>query len=131
MYALMRYNDFENDELSQCDCKPPFTAEYAISARNDLNEPNGSYPFEAIGFRDWGAIDVKITTRDMSQRFEMLFVSSPAYERHPPFQWSMTKLSENIRHEGHPDKWAFAPYFIRWYPFDNEIAGVDIVEGRV
>ncbi|XP_054169360.1 putative phospholipase B-like 2 [Oppia nitens] len=126
VYSLMRSNDFENDPLSRCNCVPPFTAEYAISARNDLNEPNGIYPLEAIGFRDWGAIDVKITTSEMWRRFEMLVVSSPSYEKHQPFQWSTTKLPKNIRHEGHPDKWAFPPYFIRWYPFDSELAGVII-----
>ncbi|CAG2102156.1 unnamed protein product [Medioppia subpectinata] len=128
LYSLMRYNNFENDAFSRCDCVPPFTAEYAIAARNDLNQPDGTYPFDALGFRDWGAIDVKITTNDMAKRFEMLVVSSPSYERQQPFQWSTTKLSKSIRHEGHPDKWAFSPYFIKWYPYDTEIAGVTIAE---
>ena len=128
LYSLLRYNDFERDPLSRCDCDPPFTSEYAIAARNDLNDPNGRYPFDAIGFRDWGAVDVKITTNDMSKQFEMLVVSSPSYERHEPFQWSNTKLSKTIRHEGHPDKWDFAPYFIRWYPLETEIANFTTAE---
>lgn len=42
MLALMRYNDFKHDPLSQCDCQPPYSAENAISARNDLNMANGA-----------------------------------------------------------------------------------------
>jgi hypothetical protein len=124
----MRYNNFERDDLSECNCTPPYTAEYAISARNDLNDPNGTYPFDAIKFRDWGGIDVKITTAEMSKKLEMLIVSSPSYEQQQPFQWSTTKLPKTIRHEGHPDKWAFLPHILRWYPEDNEVAGVTIAE---
>jgi len=124
----MRYNDFEHDPLSKCNCTPNYTAEYAISARNDLNDPNGTYPFEAVSFRDWGGIDVKITNLEMSKQFEMLVVSSPTYEQQQPFQWSRTMLPKDIRHEGHPDKWAFAPHYLKWYPNDNEVAGVNIAE---
>ena len=117
----MRYNDFKNDPLSRCECSPPYTSEYAIAARNDLNDPNGTYSFNAIGFRDWGAVDVKITTNEMSKRFEMLVVSSPSYEKQPAFQWSATNLSKTIRREGLPDKWHFPPYIIKWYPFETEL----------
>ena len=127
-YSLLRYNDFKKDPLSRCRCEPPYTAEYAIAARNDLNDPKGSYPFEALGFRDWGAVDVKITTFDMYKDFEMLVVSSPSYEKHPPFQWSTTKLPKTIRHEGHPDKWDFAPYIIKWYPFETKAANFTVAE---
>lgn len=42
MLALMRYNDFKHDPLAQCECQPPYSAENAISARNDLNMKNGT-----------------------------------------------------------------------------------------
>lgn len=130
IYHLMRYNDFKNDELSFCNCSPPFTAEYAIAARNDLNDPNGSYPFEALKFRDWGAIDAKITNTEMARKGEMLMISSPTYESQEPFQWSTTNLPKSTRHEGHPDRWAFSPYFLKWFPNESEIAGVTIAESQ-
>ena len=54
MERLMRYNDFKNDPLAACDCIPPYSAENAISARNDLNPRNGTYPFSALGHRSHG-----------------------------------------------------------------------------
>ena len=45
MIKLMRYNNFQKDPLSKCDCTPPYSAENAISARNDLNPKSGTYPF--------------------------------------------------------------------------------------
>ena len=51
MIKLMRYNNFTLDPLSRCDCSPPFSGENAISARNDLNPRNGTYPFGALGHR--------------------------------------------------------------------------------
>jgi hypothetical protein len=33
MTRLMRYNNFQSDPVSACDCTPPFSAENAISAR--------------------------------------------------------------------------------------------------
>ena len=47
----MRYNDFRRDPLSRCNCTPPYSAENAISARNDLNPKGGKYPFPALGHR--------------------------------------------------------------------------------
>jgi len=124
----MRYNNFQNNPLSDCNCRPRYTAEYAIAARNDLNDPNGTYPFEALSFRDWGAIDTKVTNLEMSKNFEMLVVSSPTYDQQEPFEWSTTRLPKSIRHEGHPDNWAFPPYYLKWYPIENELVGADIVE---
>ena len=64
MIRLMRYNDYQNDPLSACDCDPPYSAENAISARCDLNPANGTYPFSALGHRDHGATDMKLTTTE-------------------------------------------------------------------
>jgi hypothetical protein len=37
MVKLMRYNNYEKDPASACDCTPPYSAENAISARCELN----------------------------------------------------------------------------------------------
>lgn len=58
----MRYNDYQHDPLSVCDCNPPYSAENAIAARCDLNPANGLYPFPALGHRQHGATDAKITS---------------------------------------------------------------------
>lgn len=58
--TLMRYNDFKNDPLSKCNCTPPYSAENAISSRNDLNPPDGKYPFKALSFRSHGGTDMKV-----------------------------------------------------------------------
>jgi len=62
MFLLMRYNDYKHDPLSKCDCNPPYSAENAISARCDLNPANGVYPFPALGHRQHGATDAKLTS---------------------------------------------------------------------
>ena len=47
----MRYNNYTMDPLSRCQCDPPYSGENAISARNDLNPRNGTYPFHALSHR--------------------------------------------------------------------------------
>ena len=51
MVKLMRYNNYTRDPLSRCQCHPPYSGENAISARNDLNPRNGTYPFHALSHR--------------------------------------------------------------------------------
>lgn len=55
-----RYNNFEHDPLSACDCKPPYSAENAIASRSDLMPAKGRYPFSALGHRLHGATDMKV-----------------------------------------------------------------------
>ena len=57
-----RYNDFKHDDLSVCNCTPPYSGENAIAARSDLNPPDGMYPFSALGHRLHGAIDMKVNS---------------------------------------------------------------------
>jgi len=123
LYKLMRYNDFKNDPLSKCDCSPPYSAEYAIAARNDLNDPNGSYPIKGLGFRSVGAIDMKMTNYELFRKLEIVANSGPTYDEQPVFQWSNSKLI-GVRHEGQPDKWNFAPVHVMWFP--NQTIELDI-----
>lgn len=119
MYLLMRYNDFKNDPLSRCStCSPPYTAIAAISSRSDLNDPNGIYPFPALGFRGSGAIDAKITTAEMMKRLELVAINSPTYENQPVFSWSTTDpiIAHKLRHKGHPETFNFKPQHVRWFP---------------
>ena len=57
-----RYNDYQHDVLSRCNCTPPYSGENAISARSDLNPANGKYPFGALGHRQHGGTDAKVNT---------------------------------------------------------------------
>lgn len=61
---LVRYNDFTHDPISRqgCTADPPFSAENAIAARDDLNPADGNYTIAALGHRDHAAIDAKYTT---------------------------------------------------------------------
>ena len=60
IHVLCRYNNFQHDPLSACNCTPPYSAENAISARSDLNPANGVYPFSALGHRSHGGVDSKV-----------------------------------------------------------------------
>ncbi|GIY08069.1 putative phospholipase B-like 2 [Caerostris extrusa] len=114
MMKLMRYNDFKNDPLSQCNCTPPYSADCAISSRNDLNPANGTYPFPSLGHSDVGATDMKLTTSQLFKKLQFVAVSGPTYDSLPPFQWSKTDFGNKIKHEGHPDLWKFKPIIHKW-----------------
>ena len=72
-----RYNNYRNEPFSKCDCVPPFSGENTISARSDLNPADGKYPFNALGHRDHGATDMKMTNLDMMLNLEFLAISGP------------------------------------------------------
>ena len=56
-----RYNDFKNDELSKCSCTPPYSSTLTISSRCDLNDINGKYPDDDLGYGCFGATDAKVS----------------------------------------------------------------------
>lgn len=105
MKALMRYNNFQHDPLSRCNCTPPYSGENAISARSDLNPANGTYPFDALGHRAHGGIDCKVTSYALFSNFSVHAISGPTYDQQPVFQWSTSGL--NYPHYGQPDRWEF------------------------
>uniref|UniRef100_A0A0M3IS46 Phospholipase B-like n=1 Tax=Ascaris lumbricoides TaxID=6252 RepID=A0A0M3IS46_ASCLU len=111
---LMRSNDYQHDPLSRCNCTPPYSGENAISCRSDLNPPNGTYPFPALGFRDHGATDMKATNVSLmaTQLFEG--ISGPTYDPLPIFDWNTTPLKENVSHIGQPLQFRFPPVVHRW-----------------
>ncbi|XP_061842417.1 putative phospholipase B-like 2 [Nerophis lumbriciformis] len=116
MMRLMRYNNFKEDPLSQCQgCNPLENGENAISARSDLNPANGTYPFGALRQRSHGGTDMKMTSYRMFRRYEMLAASGPTWDQVPPFQWS-TSPYKDLLHMGHPDIWAFKPIKVTWTP---------------
>ena len=114
MIQLMRYNNFKHDPLSKCDCDPPFSAENAISARNDLNPKNGTYPFGALGHRSHGGTDMKLTTSSLAPKLRFYAVSSPTYDQLPPFRWSEQDFANDTPHYGHPDLWNFPVVLHKW-----------------
>uniref|UniRef100_A0A1B6LIZ1 Phospholipase B-like n=1 Tax=Graphocephala atropunctata TaxID=36148 RepID=A0A1B6LIZ1_9HEMI len=115
MMQLMRSNDFQHDPLSRCNCSPPYSAENAIAARNDLNLVNGTYPFNALSHRSHGAIDAKVTNYRMSQSQSLWAVSGPTTGAHlRPFQWSTSDFNHQLPHRGHPDRFNFKPVNFSW-----------------
>ena len=114
MTRLMRYNNFQKDPLSRCDCQPPYSAENAISARNDLNPKNGTYPFGSLGHRSHGGTDMKMTSHSMFWRGQFLAIGGPTYDDLPPFRWSEVDFAKDTPHYGHPDLWKFDPVVHQW-----------------
>ncbi|XP_067911223.1 putative phospholipase B-like 2 isoform X2 [Heterodontus francisci] len=114
MIKLMRYNNFMNDPLSECQlCNPKSNGENAISARSDLNPANGTYPFSALGLRSHGGTDMKVTSFELHKTYQMIAVSGPTWDEVPAFQWSKSPFS-NLVHMGHPDLWKFRPVMVQW-----------------
>uniref|UniRef100_A0A5S6QFS7 Casein kinase II subunit alpha n=1 Tax=Trichuris muris TaxID=70415 RepID=A0A5S6QFS7_TRIMR len=109
LMRLMRYNNFKVDPLSGCNCTPPYSAENAISARNDLNDPNGEYPFPALGHRPHGGTDMKATNIDLVKSLRFVAICGPTYDNLPPFKWSTSYWDKKLSHYGHPDAFTFGP----------------------
>lgn len=117
MIKMMRYNDYKKDPLSACDCNPPYSGENTISARSDLNPADGTYPFDALGHRDHGATDMKMTNFEMSRNLEFIGICGPTFDDNndiPAFVWSQADFGNSTNHFGHPDKWNFDPLHVKW-----------------
>ncbi|VUZ53168.1 unnamed protein product [Hymenolepis diminuta] len=112
MYRLMRYNDFIHDPLSRYNSTPPYTAFFAIAARGDLNDPNGSYPLPFLGYRLHGSTDVKLVNLAMVRSLSMIAVAGPTYDQVPVFEWS-SAWPDKSRPLMHPDRWDFPPVVIQ------------------
>jgi len=119
MIKLMRYNNYTMDPLSKCDCNPPYSGENAISARNDLNPRNGTYPFHALSHRSHGGTDMKMTSFSLAQNLQFIAQSGPTWDPLPPFQWSLQDFMDTP-HVGHPDLWQFEPIIPKWITNDEQ-----------
>lgn len=113
MRKIMRYNQFQTDPLSRCNCTPPYSAENAIASRSDLNPANGVYPIGALARRCHGASDAKIATHQLMQRFSTLAISGPTTDDQPPFDWRTANFP-SYRHLGHPDVFDFDWEIMTW-----------------
>ena len=113
MIKLMRYNNYQHDEYSACNCTPPFSAENAIAARSDLNPADGVYPFGALGHRSHAATDAKITSYELFKQRQFVAIGGPPHDDVPAFQWSVSDF-RNLTHNGHPDLWVFEPVTQSW-----------------
>ncbi|KAK4472345.1 hypothetical protein MN116_003606 [Schistosoma mekongi] len=79
----------------------------AISARDELNDPKGWYPIPSWSYRLHGGTDAKIVDLSMINQLNMIAISGPTYDDHPPFRWSLIKdVKKPLMH---PDKWQFPP----------------------
>ncbi|KAK6744760.1 hypothetical protein RB195_011465 [Necator americanus] len=126
---LMRYNDYTHDEFSRCKCTPlPYTAEAAIAARGDLNDPNGTYEWKEMGFRDHAAFDFKGTNYEMFSKLRFRAWGGPTYDPLPVFDWSTTKVVAN--HFGQPQVWNFTYVDLEWET-ETEVLGFENVDRSV
>lgn len=103
--------------MSRCDkCSPPYSGENTIAARSDLNPASGKYPFDALGHRDHGATDMKMTSFSLSRQAEFVAVSGPPYDNEDvtPFAWSKADFGNSTKHFGLPDVWKFKPILVKW-----------------
>ncbi|KAJ1374921.1 hypothetical protein KIN20_038126 [Parelaphostrongylus tenuis] len=114
MIRLMRSNNYTMDPLSKCECDPPYSAENAISCRSELNPANGTYPFPALGHRDHGATDMKVTNSQLIESLSFTAIAGPTHNPTPVFDWSSTTLSHSVPHNGHPVRWTFEPITHQW-----------------
>jgi len=112
MVKLMRYNNFKKDPLSKCaKCSTGFSAENAISARSDLNDVNGTYPFGSLGHRRHGATDVKATNARLAKGLAQFIAAGPTWDAQPAFTWSTSGWPQP---KGHPDQFKFEPLLHDW-----------------
>uniref|UniRef100_A0A183FP37 Phospholipase B-like n=1 Tax=Heligmosomoides polygyrus TaxID=6339 RepID=A0A183FP37_HELPZ len=111
---LMRYNNYQKDEFSRCNCNPPYSAEAGISARGDLNPANGTYEFPGQGHVNHGALDYKGTNASMMKKLEFRAQGGPTWGTVPPFRWSTFDFKDKVKHIGHPDEWKFDWFDLKW-----------------
>uniref|UniRef100_A0A915MUG6 Phospholipase B-like n=1 Tax=Meloidogyne javanica TaxID=6303 RepID=A0A915MUG6_MELJA len=112
---LMRYNNYQHDEYSRCNCTPPYSAEASISTRGDLNRPDGKWELPGMGFRNHGSIDYKGTNFELFKQLRFEVVGGPTYGgpgNLPYFSWDTTKI--NTTHFGQPINWNFTEFATQW-----------------
>ena len=67
------------------------------------------------GHRDHGATDMKLTNFNISKYLSFISIAGPTYsEKIQPFVWSKADFGNFTNHFGHPDKWTFEPFYVKW-----------------
>ena len=86
------------------------------AVHNEFSFPpaNGTYPFGALGHRNHGGIDMKLTSQDLFKAQTFVAVSSPTFDTLPPFRWSTSTFADTVPHVGLPDLWNFHPMNVTW-----------------
>lgn len=117
MKKMIRYNEWKTDPLATLGCgsNPPSSATNAIADRSDLNDKNGDYTIDDVGFGDSAAIDAKVTLASWIRAAdfangELPFeaISGPTVtDSCPVFAWSTSKLEKKVDHVGQVDAWDF------------------------
>jgi len=97
MQKMMRYNDWENDKLSQGN------AGNAISSRYDLCEKHIKNPY--ISRSAEGAIDSKVSSTSLWKNMTVLAQSGPTHDQQPPFSYTGEWAKQS--HVGQPTLWNF------------------------
>ena len=64
-----------------------------------------------------GAIDMKVTSYELSQEHGIIAICGPTFDNEDitPFVWSQADFGNSTNHFGHPDKFAFGPFQPKWY----------------
>jgi hypothetical protein len=57
---------------------------------------------------------MKVTSRPLALRLDMVAQSGPTWDPLPPFQWSKQDFKDDTPHVGHPDTWQFEPVTNLW-----------------
>jgi len=95
--AMLRYNDFMHDPLSQGN------PGMAISSRFDLVTGNQTNPF--LTRSAFGGVDSKVTSATLVNSMSCSVESCPTHDNLPPFEY--TKEWESVSHVGQPSMWDF------------------------
>lgn len=91
LQRVLRYNDFSRDPMSNGN------ACVAIAERCDLNT-GGKWKLN-------GAVDAKVTTRELAANLTFYAQFGPTHDQHPPFRW--TDVAGGPLRHGQPDVFDF------------------------
>ncbi|KAJ3440071.1 phospholipase b-related [Anaeramoeba flamelloides] len=102
MKAMMRYNNWEHDPLSNG------SPGNAISSRKDLIDPNKTQPNPFLLSSCFGGLDAKIGGYADLKKSQINAQMGPTHDQQPVFSWSNApKCCDGVPHKGQPDTFDF------------------------
>ncbi|KAJ3432284.1 phospholipase b-related [Anaeramoeba flamelloides] len=102
MKAMMRYNNWENDPLSNG------SPGNAISSRKDLIDPNKTPPNPFLQASCFGGLDAKIGSYADLKKSQVNAELGPTHDQQPVFTWkNAPKCCDGVPHQGQPDIFDF------------------------